>query len=121
MNALGHATVGLTTVSGEFLLDLEDGAAVADSLCTASLRPTVPFLDGSSVADSFSSMDGIIPTVPMSGDSVAEFSVGFLRIVRFSWDAALLIDIADEPSYPLIVVSEAEEPVSTNTISFRPF
>lgn len=50
----------------------------------------------------------------------ASLSVEMLRIVRYAWEAALLIDIIDESVYPLIVVSEAVEPIPTNTISIRP-
>lgn len=120
MNALGHATVGLTTIAGEYLLNLDDAALVAVFACTASQRATVPLV-GVSIAETQAAFDNLFPTVPLQGGSSGEFGAEMLRLVRYAWDAALLIDIADEPSYPLIVVSEAEEPVPTNTISFRPF
>jgi len=118
MNALGHATVGLTAVAGEYLVPLPTSSCQGSFSLQSDFFATVP-MSGISEADfSFGTM-GLMQTVPFSGEAEGVFSVEMQRIVRYAWEAALLIDIIDEPSYPLIVVSEAVEPVPTNTISIR--
>jgi len=43
------------------------------------------------------------------------------RIIPIIWGAAIIIDFLDEPTYPMIVVTEAVEPIPTNTISVQAF
>ena len=62
-----------------------------------------------------------VPAWRFDGTCSMEFDVGCDRIVPVVWGAAIIIDFSDEPTYPMIVVTEAVEPIPTNTISVQAF
>lgn len=52
---------------------------------------------------------------------LATFDAGTAALIPLVWGSAMIIDFADEPTYPMIVVTEAVEPTPTNTISVQAF
>lgn len=124
-SSLGALKVGQATLAGDITVCL--GACSSDMVLsnTAHVGITCP-LQGSSDL-TLSVLAALRKTVPLSGfsDIVSLLSGPQLDVemfILFSDEPVYpSIDFLAEPTYPMIVVTEAVEPVPTNTISVQAF
>jgi hypothetical protein len=116
----GSSDMVFSGSAGFFATVLFSGEAGAEFFATTLRMGGVEHFDGS--ANMLSSMSGLFtPLWRFSGESSFVFGAGCTRIVPIVWGAAIIVDFLDEPTYPMIVVTEAVEPIPTNTISVQAF
>jgi len=94
----------------------------ADAVFSASALRVVALEHFGGSADIVSTLSGgFVPVFRFSGAGHMVFGCTAERIIPIIWGAAIIIDFLDEPTYPMIVVTEAVEPIPTNTISVQAF